>query len=352
LYINLFKITVFLHINDLNLEDIQSGMVKIILYYNFSPIADAHAFIKAHREFCKSHELMGRIYVSDEGINGTLAGSVVNVEAYEHYLRSQPGFAKTEFKEDFSDVIPFARMIVKHRPEIVSLRADIALDPSTEGAGYLEPADWRAVMESGEDYVMIDVRNNYESKVGHFEGAILPDLENFYDFPQWVDACGIDKSTKVLMYCTGGIRCEKFSILMRKKGYKDVNQLHGGILNYAKQERGAHFKGKCFVFDDRLVVPVNPDDEEPISLCELSGRPSDMYINCANMECNRLFVCCEEAAVKMEGCCSEACRTSPKRRPFDRENAFAPFRKWYNYFGPEFKDRKHMRSEGSAKTEA
>jgi len=336
----------------LNLSDIYIGMVKIILYYNFSPIQDVQRFIKEHRAFCKENELMGRIYVSDEGINGTLAGSVVNVDKYEDYLRSLPGFGDTEFKEDFSDTVPFARMIVKHRPEIVSLRADMELNPGTEGAGYLEPAEWRKVMESGEEYVMIDVRNNYESKVGHFEGAILPDLENFYDFPQWVDECGIDKDKKVLMYCTGGIRCEKFSILMRKKGFKDVNQLHGGILNYAQKERGAHFKGKCFVFDDRLVVPVNPDDEEPISVCEISGRPSDMYINCANMECNRLFVVCAEAAVKMEGCCSEECRQSPKRRPFDKENAFAPFRKWYNYFGPEFKDRKPMRSEGTVKAEA
>ncbi len=328
------------------------GMVKIILYYNFTPIQDVQRFIKEHRAFCKENDLMGRIYVSEEGINGTLSGMVENVDKYEDFLRGKPGFGDTEFKEDFSDVVPFARMVVKQRPEIVSLRADMVLDPGIEGTGYLEPSEWRNVMESGEEYVMIDVRNNYESKVGHFEGAILPDLENFYDFPQWVDECGIDKDKKVLMYCTGGIRCEKFSILMRKKGYKDVHQLHGGILNYARKERGAHFKGKCFVFDDRLVVPVNPDDEEPISVCEISGRPSDMYINCANMECNRLFVVCAEAAVKMEGCCSEACRKSPKRRPFDKEHAFAPFRKWYNYFGPEFKDRKPMRSEGSVKAEA
>lgn len=324
-------------------------MFKIILYYNFTPINDVRQFIADHREFCNTNNLKGRIYISEEGINGTLAGSTEAVHAYEDYLRSQPGFENTEYKEDFSDSIPFARMIVKFRPEIVSLRADMELNPGTEGSGYLSPAQWRQVMESGEDYVMIDVRNNYESKVGHFEGAILPDLENFYDFPKWVDECGIEKDKKVLMYCTGGIRCEKFSILMRKKGYADVNQLHGGILTYAREERGAHFKGKCFVFDDRLVVPVNPDDEEPISHCEISGVPCDTYINCANMECNRLFVCSEEAAVEMEGCCSEACKHSTKRRPFNRENAYAPFRKWYHYFGPEFKDRKPVHSKGTIK---
>ncbi len=315
-------------------------MYKVILYYNFKPIEQVGSFISDHKRFCKDLQLKGRVYVSDEGINGTLSGKIADIEQYEAFLRSQPGFGDTEFKEDFSDTIPFAKLIVKHRPEIVSLKADVELNPATEGEGHLSPSEWRRVMESGEDYIMIDVRNNYESKIGHFEGALLPDLENFYDFPKWVDEANLDKDKKIMMYCTGGIRCEKFSILMRKKGFHDVNQLHGGILNYAKEEKGVHFKGKCFVFDDRLVVPVNPDDEEPISHCEISGVPCDTYINCANMECNRLFICSEEAAVTMEGCCCEECKQSPKRRPFDRQNAYAPFRKWYHYFGPEFKDRK------------
>jgi UPF0176 protein len=319
-------------------------MYKVILYYNFKPIPKVESFILDHRSFCKENELNGRIYVSDEGINGTLSGTIAAIDAYKVFLNSKPGFGDTEYKEDESDSIPFAKLIIKKRPEIVSLRSDIELNPTEEGQGYLDPSEWRKVIESGEEFVMIDVRNNYESKIGHFEGAILPDLENFYDFPKWVDESGIEKDKKILMYCTGGIRCEKFSILMRKKGYNDVNQLHGGILNYAKKENGIHFKGKCFVFDDRLVVPVNPDDEEPISHCEISGVPSDTYINCANMECNRLFICAEEAAVEMEGCCSAECKKSEKRRPFDSNNAYAPFRKWYHYFGPEFKDRKPGRA--------
>ncbi|HKK45451.1 MAG TPA: hypothetical protein VJ964_08010, partial [Balneolaceae bacterium] len=141
------------------------------------------------------------------------------------------------------------------------------------------------------------------------------------------------------MYCTGGIRCEKFSVLMKEKGWHDVNQLHGGILRYSKEEGGEHFKGKCFVFDDRLVVPVNEDDMEPIASCEITGKPADTYINCANMECNKLFVCSEEGARMMDGCCSKECRQSEYKRPFDPENAFRPFRKWYNYFDEGFKER-------------
>jgi UPF0176 protein len=312
-------------------------MYEVILYYNFAKITEPERFCKEHKRFCKDNNLKGRIYISSEGLNGTCSGTKEEVEAYKEYVWSLPGFENTEFKQDSSEYIPFAKLICKVREEIVSLHVD-DVDPK-DGGNHLMPSEWRKVMESGEDYVMIDVRNNYESKIGHFKGALKPDLKNFYDFPQWLEEAEIPKDKKVLMYCTGGIRCEKFSVLMKEEGWDDVNQLHGGILNYAKEEEGAHFKGKCFVFDDRLVVPVNPNDLEPIAHCEITGKAADTYINCANMECNKLFVCSEEGAEIMEGCCSEECKESEFKRPFDPENAFKPFRKWYNYFDDDFKER-------------
>lgn len=311
-------------------------MYQVILYYNFHKIEEPERFCKAHKKFCKEIGLKGRIYISEEGLNGTAAGNEQQIDEYKNYVWSLPGFSDTAFKQDECDYIPFPRLTCKVREEIVSLHVD-DVDPE-KGGNYLEPEEWRRVIEE-EDHVMIDVRNNYESKIGHFKGAIKPDLENFYDFPQWLDEVDIPKNKKVLMYCTGGIRCEKFSVLMKEKGWEDVNQLHGGILRYGKKEGGEHFKGKCFVFDDRLVVPVNPQDLEPIARCEITGKPADTYINCANMECNKLFVCSEEGAHKMEGCCSEECMESEYKRPFDPENAFKPFRKWYNYFGEDFKER-------------
>ena len=133
------------------------------------------------------------------------------------------------------------------------------------------------------------------------------------------------------MYCTGGIRCEKFSAFMKAEGFKNIFQLHGGIINYAQKEDGAHFKGKCFVFDDRLAVAVNPKEPDPISRCEISGVPCDTYINCANPTCNRLFLCAREAAIQMEGCCSQTCKDNPHRRPFKVESIYTPYRKWYCY---------------------
>lgn len=311
-------------------------MYEVILYYYFNTIEHPEQFAKQHKQYCKDLGIKGRIYISSEGINGTAAGTPEQMAQYKADLRAIPGFENTEFKTDESDYIPFSKLICKTREEIVSLHVD-GVDPK-DGGNHLSPAEWRRVMEE-EDHVMIDVRNNYESKIGHFKGALKPDVENFFDFPQWLEEAEIPKDKKVLMYCTGGIRCEKFSVLMKEQGWDDVNQLHGGILRYAKEEEGKHFEGKCFVFDDRLVVPVNPKDLAPIAKCEITGKPADTYVNCANMECNKLFVCSEEGAHIMEGCCSEKCKQSEYRRPFDPENAFKPFRKWYNYFGDDFKDR-------------
>lgn len=312
---------------------------EVILYYFFNPIENPDLFCETHKKNLKELGAKGRVYISKEGINGTLGGTPKQMNDYKTYLRSIPGFEKTEFKTDLYETIPFAKLICKVRDEIVAIHTD-GLNPK-EGGRYLSPSEWRKVMEKEEDYVMIDVRNNYESKVGHFEGAIKPDVKNFYDFPNWLDKAEkeIPKDKKVLMYCTGGIRCEKFSVLMKQKGWDDVNQLHGGILTYGKEEKGKYFKGKCFVFDDRLVVPVNHGDLQPIAQCEITGKPADSYINCANMECNKLFVCSEEGAKLMDGCCSEECKKSEFKRPFDPENAFRPFRKWYNYFDDEFKER-------------
>lgn len=312
-------------------------MYEVILYYKFREIADPETFCAEHKSFCRELGVRGRIYIGEEGINATLGGTPEQIRKYKEYLTSMEGFGDIDFKTDFCDFIPFAKLICKTRDEIVSL--DGKNIDTGNGGSYLEPREWKKMMESDKDYVLIDVRNDYETKIGHFEGAVTPDVENFYDFPDWLEQFDAPKEKKVLMYCTGGIRCEKFSVLMKEKGWKDVNQLHGGILRYAQEEGGEHFRGKCFVFDDRLVVPVNKDSLEPIARCEITGKPADSYINCANMECNKLFVCSEEGARLMEGCCSEECRQSEYKRPFDPENAFRPFRKWYNYFDDDFKDR-------------
>ncbi len=307
-------------------------MYKVILYYNFHTIEDPEAFCRAHKKACQALNLFGRVYIAAEGINGTLAGTAEQVDAYKQYLWDIPGFAPTEFKEDQTDYVPFVKLIVKTREEIVSLKTRETYDVNKEGGRHLSPEQWKAVLDSDEDIILIDVRNDYETRIGHFEGAIRPERENFYDFPEWLDEAGLDKNKKVLMYCTGGIRCEKFSVLMKKKGFKDVNQLQGGIINYAKTVGDAHYKGKCFVFDDRLTVPIEENQEQPLTNCEITGEPCDTYLNCANPDCNRLFICSVEGAKKYDGCCCEDCMKSPRKRPLDPDNIYMPTRKWYQYF--------------------
>ncbi len=306
-------------------------MYTATLYYKFYPIQNPEKFCKEHKDLCRALGLKGRVYISAEGINGTLAGPTEQVQCYQQYVHSIKGFENTAFKDDPCSEIPFVKLTVKTRPEIVSLKSSVPIDPSKESAPHLSPEEWRRTLESEKDFVLLDVRNDYESRIGHFEGAVCPDVENFFDFEQWLDGAQLEQDKKVLMYCTGGIRCEKFSILMQKKGFKNVFQLDGGIINYSQKENGAHYKGKCFVFDDRLAIPVEADQKEPLGRCEITGVPCDRYLNCANSECNKLFLCSEEGAKTYEGCCGETCMHARTRRPFDPKDIYSPTRKWYVY---------------------
>src|SRR6056297_3511327 len=150
-------------------------MYEVILYYKFTPIEDPEGFCAEHKAFCKDLGVKGRIYIGDEGINGTLGGTPEQVAAYKEHLTSIPGFDGIGFKTDTSDYVPFAKLKCKTRDELVAIHEE-GVDPE-EGGKYLEPGEWKQVMESDEDYVLIDVRNDYESKIGHFEGAITPEVE-------------------------------------------------------------------------------------------------------------------------------------------------------------------------------
>lgn len=291
-----------------------------LAYYLFTPIENPHQEVEKHKNFLKQRDVTGRIYISEEGINGQASGSVADAEALMAWLRVD--YPEMVFKIHPTKENIFPRMTVKYRKQLVAI--DAPYDLSCRGQ-YLSPQAWKEKLEGDEPFLLIDVRNDYEWKIGHFEGSMLPPLTQFRDFPAYVDQ--LPKDQTVLMCCTGGIRCEIYSAVLRAKGIDNVYQLEGGIINYGLQEGRSHWQGRLFVFDDRLAVSIDGEQVEPISACSLCGAPSDTYYNCANMDCNELFLACESCIEKQQGCCCTSCQEAPRVRAYLRDGGNKPFRR-------------------------
>jgi len=263
----------------------------VILFYKYVPIADPAAFAVAQREVCATLGLKGRVLIAAEGINGTLAGPPAAVERYVRALRADERFADIEVKSSAGDAQTFPKLVVKVRPEIVTLGAGIPLTPDQDN--HLSPADWKRTLEEDPDIVVLDVRNRYESTAGRFANAIACDIEHFRELPGYVERLAEWKDRKILMYCTGGIRCEKASALLRSRGFRNVFQLHGGIVTYQEQFGNEHWLGECFVFDQRMTVRVD-EALVPIGQCAHTSRPTNRFVNCLHDPCHVLFLLAEE----------------------------------------------------------
>jgi UPF0176 protein len=291
---------------------------QTLLYYCYSPIENAEQFAADHLKFCKSLHLVGRIIVADEGLNGTVSGTAEACKAYMDAIHADPRFAKTDFKIDEVEEPSFIKMHCRYKSEIVysGLRDPNVIDPNKETGKHLEPAEFLE-MKDRDDVVILDVRSDYEHNLGRFKNAVTLDIENFRDFPQKINELAQYKDKKILTYCTGGIKCEKASALLLKEGFKDVYQLHGGIIKYGKEAGGKDFEGKCYVFDNRVAVEVNSVNPVVISTCYNCGKATPKMINCANPECNEHFTQCDDCGEKMLGCCSDTCMEHPRRREYD-----------------------------------
>lgn len=292
--------------------------LRILLYYKFVPIDDPEQFAKDHLKFCKELDLRGRILVAPEGINGTVSGTVEQTNAYMEALRKDPCFEDIQFKVDEADEHAFKKIFVRPREEIVTFRLeDEDIDPNEVTGKHLSPKEWYEQLQD-EDVIVLDGRNDYEYDIGHFRNAIRPDVKSFREFPEWIrQNLSQYKDKKILTYCTGGIRCEKLSGFMLKEGFKDVAQLHGGIVTYSKDSevQGKLFDGKCYVFDERISVPINRTDEDTVvGKCHHCGKAEDRYINCANPWCNLQHVCCEECEEKHKRSCCKECEEHPDNR--------------------------------------
>lgn len=289
---------------------------QVLLYYMYVPIENPEEFAAEHLAFCKELGLKGRILVAAEGINGTVSGLVEQTEQYMKKMKEDPRFAEMVFKIDEADGHAFKKMHVRPRKELVTLRLEDDVNPNELTGNYLSPKEFYEAMQDP-NTVVIDARNDYEFDLGHFKGAVRPDIKAFRELPQWIRENKENfEGKKVLTYCTGGIRCEKFSGWLVKEGYEDVGQLHGGIVTYGKdpEVRGQLWDGQLYVFDERISVPVNRVEHVVVGRDHFTGEPCERYVNCANPECNDKILCSEENEHKYMRSCSHECRVHPRNR--------------------------------------
>ncbi|KAF0917986.1 hypothetical protein E2562_021683 [Oryza meyeriana var. granulata] len=353
----------------------------VVTFYKFVPVEDPRAEVARHLHFLQGRDIHGRIYMNEQGINAHYSGPQKDAVAYADWLRKDH-----RFYDLLVQISPslcghaFPRLKLRYKPSLVQLEGGCShlplVDPSMR-ATPLTPSEWRERLEarkcldvssseaagdsSGRKLLLLDVRNDYEWDIGHFQGAQRPNVDCFRstsfglsESEQEMDSSdplnGIDKeNTDILMYCTGGIRCDVYSMILRKKGFWNLYTLKGGVSNYLK-EGSAGWVGNLFVFDGRLSLPPatykpaagaaddddNDDEGRNRSSSEL-GRcyacGSEMvelrHRNCANIDCNRLYLCCGRCVEELRGCCCKGCTTAPRLRPLLPPHH--RYQKWHLY---------------------
>ncbi|MBL3658662.1 oxygen-dependent tRNA uridine(34) hydroxylase TrhO [Fulvivirga sediminis] len=278
-------------------------------FYKYVKLSDPQNFRdKLYHDY--SHlGIFGRIYVAHEGINAQISVPAERYEEYEEYMSNSEELQGAHLNSAIEDDgKSFFKLKIQVRKKILADGLnDTSFDVTNKGV-HLTAEDFNKLAEDP-NTILLDMRNHYETEVGHFKNAICPDVDTFRESLPIIENMLEDKKDKnLLMYCTGGIRCEKASAYYKHKGFKNVFQLKGGIIEYARQvnEQGIEnkFIGKNFVFDERLGERISDD---VISHCHQCGKPCDDHTNCKNDGCHLLFIQCKECAEKYEGCCSEEC---------------------------------------------
>lgn len=297
-------------------------MGKVLVYYKYIDIEYPKRLLKWQHKICTELGLKGRIIIAHEGINGTVGGTDESVDRYQKIMKENSLFADVDFKESPGDADCFPRLSIKIKEEITKLGLDTKLIRAENGGKHLTPAESHELMaKSPDNLVILDARNDYEWKIGSFEGAIKPDIRYFRELPGYIDT-HLDqfKDKQVLMFCTGGVRCERASAYLKSKEVaQEVYQIEGGIHRYAEQFPDGFFRGKNYVFDGRIATTVNPDI---VSTCSLCSTESDNYENCANASCNNHFISCISCVEKFDHACGETCATLLREHKVGRRPAF------------------------------
>jgi UPF0176 protein len=287
--------------------------VAVTTFYCFTTLSSERvAELKAELESRASAlEIWGLVVLGNEGLNATVAGGVEPIAQFKEFIRASVSGAEVTFKDSFCDKVPFARFKVDVRPEIVTSKQDLG-NELPEQHTYLSPSEWDEMM-ARDDVVIVDTRNDYEVKLGRFRDAIDPKIKRFSDFTSFVADSGIPKDKKLMLYCTGGIRCEKAVVEMKRLGYENVFHLQGGILQYFAEKDQGNFEGECFVFDHRVSLDSALRPTTKYKLCPHCGDPGASTISC--VECGKSAVVCEGCRQKSGGeTCSKNCAYHVRRK--------------------------------------
>ena len=339
---------------------------RVLAFYAIAPIDDPDAAVTRHRAFLAKRDMVGRVYLCADGLNAQVSGTAQACLAYREFVGGDEfPLERLVFKEDPIEELAFPKLRVKHKGLVPAPKSGDAVELHDRGVD-LSPDEWAAKLDAAdaEGTVVLDVRNSYEWDVGRFANAEKPSLDHFTDFDPETYGLPTDdaakKDTPVMMYCTGGIRCEYFSARLKAAGFEKVYKLQGGVQHYGNQmgnreaaqparqtvaadlhlapadatreatpeagnadaEATPHWKGSLFVFDRRNTLRFGAEgagggSPEPIGTCMHCSVPSESFLNCANVDCNMLHLVCPACLAKHRGFCSEACQSAPRRRPLD-----------------------------------
>ena len=289
---------------------------KVLLYYAFTPISDPDAIRLWQRDLCESLNLRGRILISKHGINGTVGGDLDNVKMYLRKTKEYPGFKKMDAKwsdgtglDENGLSLDFPKLSVKARPEIVAFGVPDEIEVNSRGivggGKKLKPHELDAlVAERGDEVLFFDGRNAWEAEIGRFKNAIVPDVKTTHDFVRELESGKYDhiKDKPIVTYCTGGIRCEILTPIMKARGFKEIYQIDGGIVRYgeARGNQGL-WEGSLYVFDKRITMDFVPD-VKLLGTCVSCGTKSNHMVNCVDKSCREQMVVCEECAEKPVYC--------------------------------------------------
>jgi predicted sulfurtransferase len=322
----------------------------VVNFYHLVDISDPQDMIERHREYMKDKDVRGRIYISEQGVNAQYGGETTDAVGYAKWLiEHEPKFDTLVYSVDLVEEHMFPKLRLQYKPNLISLAGGMCTIPVTDPtarATKVKPSDWKSMLANGingKRPIVLDVRNSYEWDAGHFEGAERPLEDNFHEtptestndhVPKYLE--NIEPDTPVMMYCTGGIRCDVYSTYLKQKGYDNLYTLEGGIQNYMKSEGLQHWKGSLYVFDGRMAIRPNKDRAEPlepVADCTLCGDKAILpHLNCANVDCNKLFLACQRCQDSFKGCCCESCMDAPRMlRPIKPEGAYGQYAKMSSY---------------------